>query len=92
MNEQKWDRLRTKTSECQRGGGVGLGQKGEGVEKERRVVTKQSQGCKQSIGNILSNIGIVMNGGSWGIGTTEAMLDKVHDCLTTKLSTETSTK
>ena len=72
---------------ARREGGRGLGEKVEGTEKYKVVVTEQSRDVKYSTGNIVSKSVIkyvwcqVDTGNIWGT------LCKVYDFLTTMLYT-----
>ena len=48
--QKQTHRHREQTDGRQRGGGWGLGEKGEGIEKYRAVVTEWSRGCKAQHG------------------------------------------
>ena len=66
---------------------VGLGEKGEGIEKYRLVVIKWSWDAKYSIGNTVNTTVITMYGASWILEIPVVTLCKVYDCTANMLYT-----
>ena len=60
----------------------GLGEKGEGINKYKLVVTKQSWDVKYSLGNTVGTVVITMCGASWVLHLS---LRKLYKCPTIML-------
>ena len=64
-----------------------LGEKGEGIEKYRLVVTKQSWDVKSSTGNTVNNVVTPTYGARWALKPSGETLCTAYDCLATVLYT-----
>ena len=69
QNRNRWiDTEREQIDGWQKRGGLRAGERGEGIKKYKLAVTKQLQGCKYSIRNIVDNIVITMYHARWALG------------------------
>lgn len=67
--------------------GYGGWKKGEGIKNYKLVLTEQSQGAKDSVGNIVSDVVITMYGGRQGLDLLGWSRRKLYKYLTTTLYT-----
>ena len=74
---------------CQKGTGVkGLGLSRKGLRSTDWKLQNSHGDVKYSIGNIVSNIGIILYGSRWVLETSGGTLSKVYEGLSTMLYTQ----